>query len=353
MMRNRVGLLATALIITWGMYGGTALAMETEDCLDCHGDLSIVEQGQKGRLFIDAATYQRTAHADEGCLACHESVGDGHPKDGVRPSRASCGDCHDDVEEEIAASAHADNAACTDCHNPHQVKGIVAATGAEMNRTCAACHATHEMVETHGKWLLQTELHLAALPCVTCHTSSESYVITFYIERLGGRKGSPGEPPTLARPEELRMHTRGKDLTLLMDKDADGLISVQELSAFNRGAQRMGLGLWGMMTPESASHSYTTLDNRWDCTFCHASGPGAAQTSYVAFPTLDGALVRVPVERGAIVETVYGSIDFYMIGATRNDTLSAVGLAIVAGGLLVPLIHGTARLLTRKNRKEG
>ncbi len=328
-----------------------AIAYDAEECQECHGDLSIVEGG-KGYLYIDPDQYGRTAHAEEGCPSCHESVTDAHPDDGVRPSRASCGDCHDDVATEYAASVHGESAGCTDCHNPHEVKGVAASSGAEMNRVCGGCHEDADVVRTHGTWLLQTELHISALPCITCHTGSEQYVITFYIERVEERSGRiPRVAP--ATVEDLSRWLGGRTVDRVLDPDGDGTVAVRELQDFNRAARDEGFRLWGMMTPERASHSFGTLDNRWDCSFCHASGPETLQTSFVAVPDGHGAYRRLPVERGAILEALYGTPDVYMVGAGRNRTLTVVGLVIAAAGLVMPLGHGTLRLLTMRNRREG
>jgi predicted CXXCH cytochrome family protein len=347
--RTRVALAVAAV----GVVGlaAPAGAYDAAECQECHGDLAIVEGG-KGYLYIDPAQYGRTAHAQEGCPACHVSVTDAHPGDGVRPSRASCGDCHEDVATEYAASVHGANAGCTDCHNPHEAKGVAAVSGAEMNRACNGCHESADVIRSHGTWLLQAELHVSALPCITCHTGSEQYVITFYIERVEERTGRvPRVAP--ATVEDLQRWLGPRPIDRAVDADGDGTVSVRELQVFNRAARDEGFRLWGMMTPERASHAFTTLDNRWDCTFCHASGPGTLQTSFVAVPDGEGVYRRVPVERGAILEALYGTPDFYMVGAGRNRTLTVVGLAIAAAGLLMPLGHGTLRLLTMRNRREG
>ena len=105
--------------------------------------------------------------------------------------------------------------------------------------------------------------------------------------------------------------------------------------------------------PEKITHTYQILKNRWDCTFCHASGPTALQTSYLAIPDKDGRSIRLPVEKGAILDLLYGTPDFYMMGTSRSTVLSIIGLFIVACGAMVPLVHGTLRFLTRKNRKDN
>lgn len=336
------GLFLAAATGAWGM--------DAQECAECHSDTSISEEG--GRyLYIDPVQYKRTAHSEEGCTACHDSVSDGHPEDGIRPSRALCDSCHDSVAEEYAACNHADNADCTDCHNPHQVKSIKAISGLDMNRMCIDCHDPKDISGTHGVWLPQAQLHIESLPCITCHTGSENYVITFYIEKFEKRAGTVTNVQ-LATFEDLNAIDPSGKVEHLIDTDANGTIDIKELKKFNTSSRKQGLRLKGMMTPEDASHTYSTLDNRWDCTFCHASGPSAMQTSFVALPNGQGTYVQVAVEPGAVLDALYGTPDFYMVGATRNDTLSVIGLMIVVAGLLLPIGHGSLRLLTMKNRKE-
>lgn len=112
------------------------------------------------------------------------------------------------------------------------------------------------------------------------------------------------------------------------------------------------MSILGTMMPETVTHSYQIMNNRWDCTYCHASGPKAQQASYLAFPERDGTYSRLRVEKGAILDVLYGTPDFYMTGFTRNKTLSIIGILIAAGGLMVPIVHGSLRFLTRHNRKE-
>jgi hypothetical protein len=42
-----------------------------------------------------------------------------------------------------------------------------------------------------------------------------------------------------------------------------------------------------------------------------------------------------------------------MTGFTRSKTLSIIGALIAASGLMVPILHGTLRFLTRNRRKEN
>jgi hypothetical protein len=74
------------------------------------------------------------------------------------------------------------------------------------------------------------------------------------------------------------------------------------------------------------------------------------QTSVLAFPQEDGSYTRLPVEKGAVLDALYGTPDFYMMGATRNASMNILGLIIIACGLVMPVGHGLLRFLTRKNR---
>ncbi len=321
-------------------------AMETEDCLGCHGDSSIIEEGGK-RLYIDGAKFAATPHADEGCTACH-SVTDEHPDDGVKPTTGSCDMCHDDIAAEYGASSHAKHATCTDCHNPHTVRAYTSLSGFDQNRPCARCHKG----VGHSQWLPRSGLHMEAVPCITCHTNTKSCAITLYIEKTRAPK-SGRNGVVLATYKDLIKFVGKKGPESLIDTNGDGKISIAELSKFNTDSRYRGTGLWGMMTTEKVSHDFGIFNNRQDCSFCHVSGRKALETDYVAFPEKDGTYKRVAVEKGATLNPLFATSNFYMVGAGRNNILSIIGLLILAGGLGAVFLHGTFRFLTRKNRRKN
>jgi hypothetical protein len=321
----------------------------TSDCLTCHSTSTIMNKGV--HLYIDPLKYGLTTHSRIGCVSCHDNVTKRHPKDGVRPSRAKCQDCHAAVFAEYDQSKHGKYAGCTDCHKPHAVKPLLAVSGRDINIQCAKCHEYTKVVQSHAKWLPQATLHIDALPCITCHTGSKNYVISMYMTKkvsgsfLGG--------VALASFEDLQPFlSEGKKISTLIDIDGDGAISLGELKKFNTSGKYSTISLLGTMMPEVVTHNYDILDNRRDCTFCHASGPNAQQASDLAFPEQDGTYSRIPVEKGAILDILYGTPDFYMTGFTRSNTLSIIGALIAAGGLMVPILHGTLRFFTRNRRKE-
>jgi hypothetical protein len=342
------GMLAAAFV---ALALTAAAAMSTADCMECHGDKSIVQQGG-GYLYINPERYSDLPHGDLACIDCHTDISDDHPEASVRPPRAKCGDCHAQAKKEYEQSVHADNATCTDCHDPHRVEAFVAASGFDENRTCEKCHDWTEIVEIHGKWLQQTDLHLSALLCVTCHTNSKDYIITFYIARINRGMSiplrvHPASLKTLARYQASVQTSR------LIDLNGDGIISLEELRSFISRAERYGLNLWGLMTPAEPNHSMVVLENRKDCAFCHTAGSRYLQTSFVALPDKMGDYRRIPVQQGAALDTVYGTPDFYIIGVTRSRSLSIAGLVITACGLIMPVVHGIFRVATIRRRRRA
>jgi hypothetical protein len=176
----------------------------------------------------------------------------------------------------------------------------------------------------------------------------KDYVITLYL--IKRRNYEQAGMLELASQGELKALAGEKNIQSLVDTNNDNYISLTELKMFNRNPEYKTLRLQGMMTPEVVAHNIQILDNRWDCSFCHASGPKAMQTSFLSLPESDGSYHRVAVEKGAVLDALFGTPDFYMVGSTRNAALDYIGLTIIAGGFILPVGHGMLRFLTRKKR---
>ena len=336
-----VCLWATGQSGAWGFSYGDQ-AERNEACLACHGDAREVTAGS----FINRKQFTQTTHSKIGCQACHGAVTANHP-DGGQVPRAECLDCHQEVNEEYAAGLHAAKTGCSGCHNPHVVESPKEISGPEINQICSGCHNALEMTAKHGEWLPQSELHLRMLPCITCHTGSKEYFISMYIVK--SKDGSRFGKQEVAGYDELKRLTAGREIVSLIDTNRDNYVSLEELRIFNR--TQKSLRLHGMMTPGTVSHKFEILDNRRNCTFCHTSGSAAMQTSFIAMPEENGTFKRVAVEKGAVLDALYGTPDFYMMGSTKSTRLNGIGLAIICGGLIMPVGHGFLRFLTRKNRK--
>jgi hypothetical protein len=345
-MRIEMNILKICFLLLLASILGIApvMALESKDCLDCHSDAAAVGDA----FVVNPSTFDTTAHAEIGCPSCHESVKSSHPDDGLTPSKASCQECHAEVSKGYATSSHNGKAACNDCHNPHKVRSATTVSGHDMNQKCSQCHEPATIAALHAEWLPQPDLHIAMLPCVSCHTAAKENVITLYVvKRTKDKKIQDLEPASYS---ELQSLAKGKKVQTLIDGNEDNYISLTELRLFNLN-QNNPLSLQGMMTPETVTHDFGILENRRDCSFCHASGPGARQTSFISLPQSDGSYQRVAVEKGAVLEALYGTPDFYMVGSTRSTLMNYIGAFIIAGGLIMPIGHGSLRFLTRKNRQ--
>jgi len=217
-----------------------------------------------------------------------------------------------------------------------------------MNKQCAGCHDNFKITASHAKWLPQTGLHLGAIACVTCHSKAEDYVITIYIVKR--EDADPDSKPVPVSFEDLQKYSNNSNLQYLIDRNRDNYISLDELRTFNQDPSNKHMYLKAILTPVKPTHSFQTFDNRWDCTFCHASGPEIMQTSNLSFPQQNGTFRQVSVEKGAALDALHAIPDFYLMGSARNGILNKIGLLIIAGGMVMPVGHGFLRFLTRKNR---
>jgi len=318
---------------------------KNEACIACHEN-----QAKVGNLnYIDPKKFGHTTHAKFGCTTCHDTITSDHPAVKPKARTTSCSDCHGDIISQYSASIHAKNASCSGCHNPHRVNRANEISASEMNKQCASCHSSVKITASHSKWLPQAGLHLGAIACVSCHSKAENYVISIYIAKRDGAEAE--STVNLAAYEDLLKYTKGDNIQYLIDKNRDNYISLEELRKFNRDPANRDIYLKSIMTPVKPTHSFQTFDNRWDCSFCHGSGPEIMQTSYLTLPENNGTFRQVAVEKGAAMDALRAIPNFYLMGSTRNGTLNMIGLLIIFGGMVMPLGHGFLRFLTRKNRQ--
>jgi predicted CXXCH cytochrome family protein len=335
--------IATSSQTQGGDYSFGDSVSKNTDCISCHGN-----QAQVGsQNYIDPTNFGHTTHAKFGCKTCHDAISIGHP-DGRSVARTTgCGDCHNDIISQYSASIHGDKASCSGCHNPHTVFSPKEISAAGMNKQCANCHDNNKIVASHSKWLPQTDLHLGAIACIACHSKAENYVINIYIAK---RNDAPEQKLDLAGFDELRKRSGSDNIKYLIDRNRDSYVSLDELRTFNRDPANKDLYLKAMLIPVKPTHSFQTFDNRWDCSFCHASGPEVMQTSFLSLPENNGTFQQVAVEKGAAMAALRTIPNFYLVGSTRNGFLNKIGLLILAGGMVMPIGHGFLRFLSRKNR---
>jgi hypothetical protein len=121
---------------------------------------------------------------------------------------------------------------------------------------------------------------------------------------------------------------------------------------FNNNPANKDLYLKAILTPRETSHAFQISDKSWNCTFCHAGGPSASQTTKLVLPNKDGSFRGLDVEKGTTITSLNAIPNFYMMGSSRNGLVNKFGGLILAGGLIMPVGHGFIRFLTRKNRRK-
>jgi predicted CXXCH cytochrome family protein len=317
---------------------------KNDECLACHSDRSKVSQ----RVQIDRERFSHTTHGRFGCRSCHDGISASHPDGKPVAQTTTCRDCHDTVAAEYGRSIHAGKADCGGCHNPHRAARPEQVSGDDLNRQCGNCHKKETIIDSHSRWLPQAGLHMESIACVACHSKASSFVVSIYLTKQ--RDKEAGDAIRTASYAELSAKAGSGELRTLIDRNRDNYLSLDELRQFNRNPDNRELYLRGMIVPVNPTHDFRTFDDRWNCTFCHASGPEIMQTSYLALPRPDGTYTALSVERGAVLDALQTIPDFYLMGSARNTTLNKIGLAIIAGGLVMPVGHGFLRFLTRKNR---
>ncbi|GAM10501.1 doubled CXXCH motif protein [Geobacter sp. OR-1] len=313
-------------------------------CLTCHSSVGAVGKNN----YIDPMKFSRSTHARIGCSTCHDAIGSTHP-DGRRSGISTgCLDCHQAIGAEYVNSDHVRNASCGSCHNPHTVLTLSEISSEEVRRQCSGCHKPEMMWSQHARWLPQAELHLETIPCITCHTESRELVVTISI--VGKKMAESGTGLQPVSHAALKRLVQGGDIRRIIDRDGDQSVSIAELKDFHKNPLYDEYCLAGVMTPSKISHTFKIINNRWDCTYCHAKGPGAVKSSSIILPMEDGSVTSIPVEKGAILEALNNIPDLYLMGSSRNEFMNKIGLAILGGGMVMPVGHGVLRFLTRRNR---
>lgn len=186
------------LIGVW-LLGGLLYAQTDDDCLMCHGDVTMMESmgvDNWESLLVDAGGYQTSVHAEAtGCVGCHMDISEfPHPE---QVARVECSNCHYEENEAYLSGIHGQAfrrgapyaPACTDCHGDHEIlpSSDVRSQTYKMNIPvlCGKCHQegapvanVYNIPETHilenysqsihGEGLFQKGLIVTAT-CNDCH----------------------------------------------------------------------------------------------------------------------------------------------------------------------------------------
>jgi len=87
-----------------------------------------------------------------------------------------------------------------------------------------------------------------------------------------------------------------------------------------------------------------------DCEVCHSMGAEAFQNVMISMANSDGSIREYPAADKVLnsVASVGSLGGFYVLGSTRIRILDFLLILAVLGGMSVPALHGTARMMLKK-----
>ncbi|MCL4368615.1 MAG: cytochrome c3 family protein [Actinobacteria bacterium] len=181
------------LALVLGM-AGTALALDVEGCLICHGDPNFTNPtpaaGEPTSLYVNSKAFESSVHGGNKCSSCHkgflltipqhtEQTG----KDFRQVAIEACEGCHQKEFMQYQTSSHAklyyqDQAGpiCISCHGSHEIRKVslgkeTADFKMSMARdSCGRCHKDKFEKAKHEFHFKALSLGYArAATCFDCH----------------------------------------------------------------------------------------------------------------------------------------------------------------------------------------
>ncbi len=232
---ERIVLIIAVIFSLYGALGyQTASGQpDTEECISCHEDESLVVEKPDGRrlsLYIDEGQYRSSIHGKLPCYLCHSDIREVPHREGGL-AKVNCDSCHPEEATRFRDSIHqvplarGDTFApdCKHCHGKHHIlstkdpessvrRGNVLFTcggchvgvvskyresihaqlmekGDKRTPACPDCHSSHRILGSHG-----TLYRLIVInQCGTCHMEYfKTFRDTYHgkITTLGEMKGA-------------------------------------------------------------------------------------------------------------------------------------------------------------------
>lgn len=391
--------------------------MSDEDraCLECHARpqlQKVLGNGDKLSLHVPGRQFAQSVHGEEGCVACHSGLEDGHDQQPrkIASRRAlstelmeQCRDCHGKTMKQYEDSVHSalvragSDAAplCTDCHNPHAARpargqgsgqalaapcarchdGISRAfadsvhgqLGGEEALVCKDCHRTHDVKAAALGDHLKSQ-------CVSCHkdvAATHAQWLPNTQRHLEAISCPACHSPGTTRRVNLRLyeggapHQAGKVGVPTFEKtgpaasgspglDARALWSLlQEFNQAGGAVKTVVRGRLEVQTGVQAHQLGARALALADCDTCHRRGAASFQAVTVSMAGPDGRPLRREASQGILtsIESVGAVGGFYAIGSTRIVLLDVLLLMALAGGILLPGAHLAAKLYFKRQRQ--
>ncbi len=392
----------------------------TQYCLTCHKQqLSLSINGETLSLAISEAGLRHSVHKDHGCTDCHIHFSkQEHPNRQFSSIREvsiagaeACRRCHSDKAEQHRGSIHFDllskghrNApVCSDCHGSHAVGPKVLAQTMEgvpckkchgdifaayqgsvhgkarMNGggnapICSSCHFAHEVkaaeasrspkgvclgchstvLAAHKEWLPNAEAHFDSVSCTVCHVAGE-YKRSIYLRLTD--EGSSNMISDSAMQGAMKGSAPRRAGSRTDSLDPERLWNIyRELNARDQKVKMSGTV--GLSDSHNAHYLVPKGSAVRQCEWCHTADSEFFTTISLTVKGNDGREKFYTVDSAALgsMFVMLPLNQFYALGSMRQQAFDVMGAVMIMGGLAVPALHGTIRMLTaraRRARKQG
>ncbi len=386
----------------------------TQYCLTCHQQhLTKSINGKSVSLTINEGWIRGSVHSKHGCTDCHTSYSkESHPNPTFSSARElsitaseTCKRCHLDkavqhngsIHKAMLAEGNTKAPVCSDCHGAHQVgphalaetmtgvpckkchqdifsayegsvHGIARKDGKGQAPICSTCHFAHnvkpamasrspkdmcmtchaQVASKHEKWLPNTLAHFDAVACTACHVPA-GYKRNIYLRVTDEASGM-----MLSDAVVRTLLETGK---AAVSGAASGNISPDQLGKLykdmNSGRTVVMAGIVSLNDQRNAHHLAPKMQAVRQCEYCHSANSAFFQSVSMAVAKPDGTEKMYTVDAAAL-GSVFAMLplnQFYVLGSTRLKVMDYLGVAMILGGIAVPVVHGTLRMLTARKRR--
>jgi len=311
-------------------------------CRQCHAAKYAQHQGS-----IHTTLLQRGNTKAPVCTDCHGAHAVGPKALGVTLSGAPCRKCHESTFEAYKSSVHGkakmngktSAPICSSCHPAHEVKPALASRSPRT--TCIGCHK--EVAALHREWLPNADMHLEAIACTACHVPDAER--TVYLRVTDNKSG-------VSVLKSALKEFLGPGYEKLTSARPDGLEAQQLWDVYQQlGESRSQAGLTGTLGLQDCNASHRLASKKWavrQCDNCHDANSKFFKTVAMAVISPDGHEEHYLVNRSVLgsVFTLLPIHQFYALGGTRIRLLDILGIAMVFGGVSLPVMHILLRLLS-------
>ncbi len=405
--------------------GWKEASSNSQYCLTCHKkDLSLSMNGEKLSLTIDETILRKSVHSNHNCSDCHTQFSKKeHPVKNFASKRdlsisvsGVCKGCHSEKYKQYQGSIHSNllmggnlkAPVCTDCHGAHSVgpkaladtiggvpckkcheqtfeaykesvHGKAKISGMNSAPICSSCHFAHEIkpalasrspkatcmgcqknaADLHKEWLPNSDIHLEAVACTVCHVPDVERRVYLRIT-----DSVSGENVYKTKVKEFL----GASYETLTLAKAGGIVDTQLWDMYQKlGDNNAKVNLTGSLGLQDCNQSHRLAPKTKavkQCDNCHDANSKFFKAVTMAIISPDGQEEHYNVNP-AVLGSMFSILplnQFYALGSTRIKLLDIIGILMVVGGMSVPIVHITLRILTspireakrlNKLRKEG